>query len=330
MTFTDTVVANQRRKTMTLKETPGYASRFNYLWHSNPKSKLRCKALFDKVHVRPALAEAWEIYQQIDASQHLRDSAWKIIQKFEQKFNGQDNAAMCGGRTVQEATDAILINKRETGDAIDQAIESFNKYKPRTWDDGADAEKKDKYIDELESVIKNAAAGLQEAMARDNQVTGEIEYLNTLPGTELPHNTRPDYNRRGDLKTKWSRINKKTKSGFSTGSLPSSLSGPFEQAALYQVAGFWACNGKLPPFLVYANATDYRIFDQGNTPELQNDYLQDVVNAIVRNHRTTEEILKAAKDKAHLFRLVDPDFTNICWADPPEIIEEAHKVWGIG
>lgn len=110
--------------------------------------------------------------------------------------------------------------------------------------------------------------------------------------------------------------------------MPSSLSGPFEQAALYQVAGFWACNGKLPPFLVYANATDYRIFDQGNTPELQNDYLQDVVNAIVRNHRTTEEILKAAKDKAHLFRLVDPDFTNICWADPPEIIEEAHKVWG--
>ena len=42
------------------------------------------------------------------------------------------------------------------------------------------------------------------------------------------------------------------------------------------------------------------------------------------------EILKAAKDKAHLFRLVDPDFTNICWSDPPEIIEEAHKVWGIG
>ena len=24
----------------------------------------------------------------------------------------------------------------------------------------------------------------EEAMARDNQVTGEIEYLNTLPGTE--------------------------------------------------------------------------------------------------------------------------------------------------
>ena len=62
----------------------------------------------------------------------------------------------CGGCTVQEATDAILINKRETGAMLDQAIESFSKY---TWDDGADAEK-DKYIDELESVIKNAAAGL--------------------------------------------------------------------------------------------------------------------------------------------------------------------------
>lgn len=314
---------------MTFTETPSYAARFDYLWHSNPKSKLRCKALFDKVHVRPALSVAWDLYKSEESNQDLKNAAWQTILKYEQKLNGQDNAAMAGGRTVQEATDAILIDGADPGVAVDQAIESYNKYKPRTWDDGADADKKSKYIDELEPIIKNAAAGLQEAMARDNQIVGEIEYIKKLPGNELPHNTRPDYNRRGDLKTKWSRVSKKTKSGFSAGSLPSSLSGPFEQSALYQVAGFWACNGKQPPFLVYANATDYKIFDQGNTPELQDDYLQDVVNVIIRSHKTTEEILKAARNKAHLFKLVDPDFTNICWSEPPEIIAEAKKLWGI-
>ena len=310
-------------------ETPSYASRFNYLWHSNPKSKLRCKGFFDKVHVRPALSDAWETYKDINISQHLRDDAWTIIEKFESKLNGQDNAAMAGGRTVQEATDAILIDETDPGDAIDQAKQSYNKYKARTWDDGTDVEKKGKYIDELESVIKNAAAGLREAMTRDNQITGEVEYIKNLPGCELPHNTRPDYNRRGDLKTKWSRLSKTSKSGFAAASLPKTLTGPFEQAALYQVAGFWACNGGLPPFLVYANASDYRIFDQDNTPELQDDYLADVVNTISRSHKATEEILKVAKDKKHLFKLVDPDFTNICWSEPPVIIDEAKKLWGI-
>ena len=111
--------------------------------------------------------------------------------------------------------------------------------------------------------------------------------------------------------------------------MPKTLTGPFEQAALYQVAGFWACNGGLPPFLIYANATDYRIFDQDNTPELQDDYLADIVQTIARSHKATEELLKVAKDKDHLFRLVEPDFTNICWSEPPVIIDEAKKLWGI-
>ena len=314
---------------MSFIETPRFASRFNYLWHSNPKSKLKCKALFDKVHLRPMVSDAWETYQHLNNEKHLRDRAWSVIEKFDSKLNGQDNAAMCGGRTVQEATDAILIDEVDPGVAIDQAIQSYNKFKPRTWDNGSDADKKIKYIDEIEAVTKNAVAGLREAMQKDNQIVGEIEYIKNLIGCELPHNTRPDYNRRGDLKTKWSRLSKTSKSGFAAASLPKTLTGPFEQAALYQVAGFWACNGGLPPFLVYANASDYKIFDQDNTPELQDDNLHNIVQTIIRSHKATEEILKVAKDKEHLFRLVEPDFTNICWSEPPIIIEEAKKLWGI-
>ena len=314
---------------MSFIETPRFASRFNYLWHSNPKSKLKCKALFDKVHLRPALSDAWDLYQNLNNEKHIRDRAWTVIEKFDSKLNGQDNAAMCGGRTVQEAADAILIDEIDPGVAIDQAIQSYNKFKPRTWDNGSDADKKIKYIDEIEAVTKNAVAGLKEAMARDNQIIGEVEYIEKLKGLELPHNTRPDYNRRGDLKTKWSRLSKTSKSGFAAASLPKTLTGPFEQAALYQVAGFWACNGGQPPFLVYANASDYKIFDQDNTPELQDDNLVNIVKTITRSHKATEELLKVAKDKDHLFKLIEPDFTNICWSEPPTIIDEAKKLWGI-
>ena len=314
---------------MSFIETPRFASRFNYLWHSNPKSKLKCKALFDKVHLRPMVSDAWETYQHLNNEKHLRDRAWSVIEKFDSKLNGQDNAAMCGGRTVQEAADAILIDEIDPGVAIDQAIQSYNKFKPRTWDNGSDADKKIKYIDEIEAVTKNAVAGLKEAMARDNQIIGEVEYIEKLNGLELPHNTRPDYNRRGDLKTKWSRLSKTSKSGFAAASLPKTLTGPFEQAALYQVAGFWACNGGQPPFLVYANASDYKIFDQDNTPELQDDNLVNIVKTITRSHKATEELLKVAKDKDHLFKLIEPDFTNICWSEPPTIIDEAKKLWGI-
>ncbi len=314
---------------MSFIETPRFASRFNYLWHSNPKSKLKCKALFDKVHLRPALSDAWDLYQNLNNEKHIRDRAWSVIEKFDSKLNGQDNAAMCGGRTVQEAADAILIDEIDPGVAIDQAIQSYNKFKPRTWDNGSDADKKIKYIDEIEAVTKNAVAGLKEAMARDNQIIGEVEYIEKLNGLELPHNTRPDYNRRGDLKTKWSRLSKTSKSGFAAASLPKTLTGPFEQAALYQVAGFWACNGGQPPFLVYANASDYKIFDQDNTPELQDDNLVNIVKTITRSHKATEELLKVAKDKDHLFKLIEPDFTNICWSEPPTIIDEAKKLWGI-
>jgi len=100
---------------MSFIETPRYASRFNYLWHSNPKSKLKCKALFDKVHIRPMLSGAWDIYKDTTTSQHLRDKAWSTIEKFESKLNGQDNAAMAGGRTVQEAADSILIDNKDPG-----------------------------------------------------------------------------------------------------------------------------------------------------------------------------------------------------------------------
>ena len=98
---------------------------------------------------------------------------------------------------------------------------------------------------------------------------------------------------------------------------------------VYQVAGFYALNGKQPPFLVYANATDYRVFDSTNTPELKPDYLDDVVQDIAMQHKITENILRAAETKEELLGLVSPDWNTIYWKESPAYIREARLLWGM-
>ncbi len=166
-------------------------------------------------------------------------------------------------------------------------------------------------------------------MAGDNRILGEMQLLDTLPGCALPHNTKPDYANRGDLKTKWSRPSNRAKSGWQAGSLPNSLTGMFDMNNVYQAAGFWALNGHRPPFIVYANASDYRVFTPENAPELRDDYLHDVVSDIAMREKTTENILRTASCKHELFGLVNPDWQSIYWSEPITYIEEAKKFWGL-
>ena len=99
---------------------------------------------------------------------------------------------------------------------------------------------------------------------------------------------------------------------------------------VYQAAGFYALNGKQPPFLVYANASDYRVFDQTNSPELTPDYLDDVVRDISIQHKVTENILRAAQTKEELLGLVSPDWEHFFWkSNSPAYIREAKILWGM-
>ena len=238
---------------------------------------------------------------------------------------------MEGGKAAQTICDLNLVmdERGETltlADATLAGVEQLHSYKPK---DADDAERKEKYLEELPLVAEHAIKGLQEAMASDNRILGEMQLLGALPGTALPHDTRPDYANRGDLKTKWSKRNAKSKSGWSAAGLPSSLTGMFDMNNVYQVAGFWALNGHRPPFLLYANATDYRLFTPENAPELRDDFLQDVVNDIILQHKTTENILRAASTKDELFGLVSPDWQAIYWQEPETYLAEARKIWSV-
>ena len=306
-------------------ETPEWSERHYYRHHSNPKSKSRAKTFFEKVHLRPTLSAAWDIVKSRNDAR-LPD-AWATIKKFDQKYSGADNANMLGGRLVQLVADKVLLEDMDIGDAMRIAFEQYDAYKPREWDDGTDAAKAKQYREEFAEVARNAIAGLREAMARENRLIGEVDLFEFIGGLALPYLTKPDYARRGDLKTRWSKRNAKSKSGWASNNVPSHLGGMFEQSHVYQVAGFWALNGHQPPFLVYASKTDFRVFTPDNAPELRDDNLEAVVEDIKLYHKTTENLLRAAQHKDELFSLVSPDFSELCWQEPPAIVEEAKQIW---
>ena len=290
-------------------------------------SKTRCKTFFDKVHIRPIVAHAWAIIKDESSDSNKKKDAWQILDKFDPKRNQSDNANMLAGRAVQAICDLVLLNEVLFDDALKSVKEDMLlDYQHREWDEGLDYKKYKQYYEEVPLVAANALKGLRQALEKENKIIGETDYLGILPGNELPYNTKPDYARRGDLKTKWSTV-ATTKSGWRAAPLPSSLSGPFEKSHLYQVAGFWAVNGGLPPFLVYATAKDFRVFDQDNSPELSNENLARIVKNIVNYHKVTERLLKVCSTKEQLFQLEHTDYTELCWREPPGIIEEARKFW---
>ena len=309
-------------------DVPEWALRHQYRHHSNQRSKDRAKDLFEKSHIRPLIDAAFNTLYDKSASDKDKLIAKDTLHRLR---DGRGSANMKGGVAVQTVCDLRLVMDKD-GKTLDMAeatragIEQMQEYKPV---DELDEAKKEKYLEELPLVAEHAVMGLREAMASDNRILGEIDLKDTLPGLALPYFTKPDYNRRGDLKTKWSRPSARSKSGWQTGTLPSSLSGMFDMNNVFQCAGFWQLNGHQPPFLVYANATDYRVFTPDNAPELRNDFLADIIKHTTQYHKTTENILRSASTKDELLGLVSPDWSAIYWSEPETYLAEARKLWGI-
>ena len=317
-----------------LIDAPDWAIRHNYHHHSNPRSKDRAKTIYEKCHVRPQINAAWNTIKSKTATDQDRITARDVITRLS---DNRSNAAMESGKAVQLATDLHLVPDQfdttlSLQEATEAAVRSLREYRPQNYNNTVrenDTARKDKYLEELPLVIENAVAGLTEAMRQENKILGEIDLIDCLPGNAVPHFTKPDYARAGDLKTKWSKMSSRAKSGWQNASLPLTLTGMFDMNNIYQVAGFWALNGHRPPWLLYSNKTDYRLFDQNNTPELRDDYLHDVVADISSQHKVTENILRAASNKEELLGLVSPSWSSIYWNEPPTYLDEAKKMWGM-
>lgn len=318
--------------------TPHWAGRHHYFHHSNPKSGDRAKKLFEKVHVRPAVDNAKKVLADLEAHSVDVEAAQLTLDIF--RNNNRVGAAASAGRAVQDGCDLVLIPEDDYKQTLSLqeaqfiAKENLKLHEVQNHSKEAEADDKERleqYLEEIDNVVENAVIGLREAMARDNKIIGEERLFDPMSGNQLPHLTKPDYGRRGDLKTKWSTpaTNSKGERTWRKGSLPSSLLNDFAIANLFQVAGFWALNGGQTPFLVYANKTDYKVYTPDNTPELKPSTLKDIVKEIQAHHKVTENILKAAETKEDLFGLVTPDFTKIYWRNSPEYLREAKKLWGM-
>ena len=313
---------------MSINPVPDWAEKFSYFHHSNPKSGSRSDKLFSKVILRPLIDKLYK--ENTEAS---REQA-KAYQ-----WNRSQNPKMRAGQLVQLGADLILgVDGAEpvaTSEAFERVLKDAENWKPRTYG-GADLTDSDiasidRYKTDIPDTIKMAVEGLKECMSQDNQYIGEVDYIGLMPKNEIPHFTKPDYGRRGDLKTKWASYAPATKSGFRSISTPKNLSGMFDINNVFQTAGWWYLNGRRPPFLVYATATDCQVFTPNNSDELSDDFLAECVEQISQMHRRTETMLRRSETVEDLFELLDPpDFDHFTWRDEvPEIIDLAKKTWSI-
>lgn len=310
-----------------MRKIEEWAFRHDYGHHSNPKGKDRAKIFFDKCYVRPKINEAWEILKGSDPDLEKREWANSILNDLDSKRNGQDNVPMLCGRLTQTAVDKILIDGEPESKVIEDILAKYEAYKPRKWDDGTDKAKHEAYKDNLVGTIKVACNGIKEATALDNRIQPEVDLFEPMMGNALPYFTKPDYNRRGDLKTKWPKKNSRAKSGFSPASIPKGI-GMFELSHLWQVSGFFALNGRQLPWLLYVNDSDFNLLTADNTPELRADYLQEIVDRISRFNKVTENMLRKCEKTEELFELVSPDYDQIFWKEPPTYLKHAHRIFG--
>ena len=122
---------------------------------------------------------------------------------------------MCG-IVVQDGANKILgLDKyqpligqqdgMEETKAIAEAMQRFNKYKPRDWDDGKDAEEFEAFKDYIPDMILHAAEGVREAFKHANMIEGEYQRWHNEPKIDVPIMLYQDYSGGGkqtDLKAK--------------------------------------------------------------------------------------------------------------------------------
>tara|TARA_R100001510_G_scaffold9203_1_gene7083 strand:+ start:451 stop:1383 length:933 start_codon:yes stop_codon:yes gene_type:complete len=307
--------------------TPAWAARHHYYHHKNSKSAEPAKELFDKCHVRPLVKKAWDIVR-TSVDDFELETAWQTINRLDRKHNESANSKMWAGTVVQWACDEILINQKDPVEIYELALKKFMDHTVRTWDNGKDARDWEICAEVLTDTIRSSVEGLREVMSGQH-IVGESELKGCLFDNELPHINLPDYVGVGDLKTKWPQQDKRSKSGKKKASLPKALDGMFTINNVFQVAGGWYINGRKPVWLLYANESGYAIFNQDNCEQLQPEFLEQCCREMYIHHRAIESNLKAHDSKESLLLSQPPNFSHISWSEPPGVIEEAKRIWGI-
>ena len=298
-----------------------FATSKHYFHHSVPNKPL-CAVMHDKCVVRPERNQCYLILSgEAAGDKNLARQRLIVL--------NNDNAKMAGGRITQTGTNMHLIEGKEINEVIRHCASLFDEFKPRTWDQGQDEAQLEVVRDEYTDVLRNAIKGVEAAHKQLglNRIEGESEIFASLPGLKLKYSGFPDFSQRVELKTKWSSVSDKTKSGKRATSLPSTPDWPH----VWQVAGYWHGTG-LPQTIVYANAREYRVFNSQNCERLTDESMAAALNMMIAKLAVRENLLQITKGKSiqDMLRLIEPDFSHHwAWDMHPALVEQAKHLWGV-
>ena len=247
---------------------------------------------------------------------------------------------MCG-IVVQDGANKILgLDKyqpligqqdgMEQTKAIADAMQRFNKYKPRDWDDGKDAEEFEAFKEYIPDMILHASEGVRERFKAANMIEGEYQRWHNEEKIDVPVMLYQDYSGGGiqcDLKAKPPTRNPLKKDGTRSWRVPK-VEGitPTAQQQIQQ-AVYYKATGE-PPSLLYVSASGYYIADADNCDQLKPDALEKAYAEAVRSWQISQNLLKAANGSWRtLAGLVQPDFNEIARRHGPSIVDVANQLW---
>ena len=298
----------------------------DYTHHSNPLSSPLSWVFFQKFFARPAVEEAKATIKHHSSTAEQIEAARKVCLALDQNINQSATGHMIGGKCAEMGCDLHFLENRPSEEACEYAYQEFMKYQSRDWDDGLDALKTGLVADEIFQVTAVAIEGLKEIFkGKNEEIVAQNKFIENVPGLDLKYYTIPDYINCVDLKTKWTKPDKRNKSGIAKGTLPSRLDTQFVVSNLYQFAGFKMVTGK-SPIALYANKDEYRIFSKDTCDEMKDDYLDDVIEDIKKRLKAIEMQIKAAPNKFWLIGMNPADLNDFPWSDKPPALLEYYKM----
>ena len=236
-------------------------------------------------------------------------------------------------------------------DLINDEIIEFKNYEPV---DEKDRQKKEKYLDEINSVIVNGFAAMDGLFSSHKVVSEEqISIDQSQSNLLLPIVGRTDF-RFGnagsgslssflssttgivELKTTWSKAGKLKVDGersFIRSKIPAKPSfNHLVQCATYAAK----YDFKVPVYLVYLNKDEYKIYDSNNCVDLTVAGLQRCFKVLCNTFRRREKILGTFEELGNknqiikaAAQVIDPNFDHpYAWSSlPHELLVEAYELW---
>jgi len=242
-------------------------------------------------------------------------------------------------------------NKKEKNklELINEELNEFKDYEPT---DEKDRQKKEKYLDEINSVVVNGFLAMDNLLSHSTVVSEEqISIDHEQSCLLLPIVGRTDF-RFGnassgnsqilsdtagivELKTMWSKAGKVKVNGersFIKAKIPVKPSfNHLVQCATYAAKYDY----KVPVYLVYLTKDEYKVFDSSNCADLTQEGLKKCFKILCNTFKRREKILGTFEefDKDKIIKaatqVVDPNFDHpFAWSSlPQDLLIDAKELW---